>query len=291
MGLLLITRFTLQEAIRRKLFLAMTILSVLLLILFTLLLNFAMQQIGDPANNPGLSSLQLQQTVILAGVAVSFPALWLVYLISGASTIFLTAGMISGEIEAGTFVIIVPKPIRRIEIILGKWLGYALILSVYTAFMALAFMEIINWITGYFPSQAGSVIGMLELSMLVLLALTTLCGAFVPTAANGAIVFMLFISAFVSSIVQFAVPQDNHAVQNTVTFINLLIPTDAIWHGASFFLIPTAILDGVGQVSPRALDTPFTSASSIAPALLLWVAVYIIVLPLLSSARFQRRDL
>jgi len=291
MGLLLITRFTLQEAIRRKLFLAMTILSLLLLVLFTLLLNFAMQQIGGPANNPGQSALQLQQTVILAGVAVSFPAMWLVYLISGASTIFLTVGMISGEIEAGTFVIIVPKPIRRIEIILGKWLGYALILSVYTAFMALAFMEIINWITGYFPSMAGSVIGMLELSMLVLLALTTLCGAFVPTAANGAIAFMLFISAFVSSIVQFAVPENNHAVQNTVTFINLLIPTDAIWHGASFFLIPTAILAGVGEVSPRALDTPFTSASSIAPALLLWVAVYIIVLPLLSSARFQRRDL
>lgn len=291
MGLLLITRFTLQEAIRRKLFLAMTILSVLMLILFTLLLNFAIGQIGDAANNPGVPPLQLQQTVILAGVAVEFPAMWLVYLISGASTIFLTIGMISGEVEAGTFVIIVPKPIRRIEIILGKWLGYALILGIYTALLALAFMGIINWITGYFPSQAWSAIGMLELSMLVLLAITTLCGAFVPTAANGAIAFMLFISAFVSSIVQFAVPVDNHAVQNTVTFISLIIPTDAIWHGASFFLIPTAILAGAQDIAPRALDTPFTSASSIAPALLLWVAVYIIVLPLLSCARFQRRDL
>lgn len=291
MGLLLITRFTLQEAIRRKLFLAMAILSILLLILFALLLKAAVGQSDAINAQQGMSAFQMQQVNLQAGIVLAFPAMWLVYLLSGASTIFLTAGMISGEIEAGTFVVIVPKPIRRMEIILGKWLGYALILSVYTAIMALAFLAIINWTSGYYPAQAWSVIGMLELSMLVLLALTTLCGALFPTAANGAIAFMLFISAFISSIVQFAVPQDNHVVQNIVTFVNLIIPTDAIWHGASFYLIPRAVLGGLQGFGSAALNTPFTSAASIAPALLFWVAVYIVLLPVLSIARFQRRDL
>src|SRR5438132_1636628 len=77
--------------------------------------------------------------------------IWLVYLLSSLLTIVLTAGMISGEVEAGTFAVIVPKPISRTEIVIGKWLGSALILVVYTALMFFAFLAVIYWKTGYWP--------------------------------------------------------------------------------------------------------------------------------------------
>lgn len=287
MGLLLITRFTLQEALRRRLFLTMAILSVLLLGLFALLLNAAVSQLDiDPNATPVVQ----QQAILAAGIIITFPAMWLVYLLSSILTVFLTIGMISGEIDAGTFAVIVPKPLHRAEIIFGKWLGFALILSIYTALMSLAFMGIVNWITGYWPTQAFTAIGMLELSMLVLLGLTTLGGAFVPTSANGAIAFMLFIAAFISSIIQFAVPAENHVVQNTTTILSLIMPTDAIWHGASFYLLPAALLGALG-VSANSINTPFTSTQPVAPALLVWIALYIIVLPIGAAVRFQHRDL
>ena len=278
MGWLLITRFTLQEAIRRRLFLTMAILTLLMLVLFGLLIHAAIDRMQ--ANNVANGTDPTLPT-IYAGIAITIIAMWLV---------FLTISMISGEIEAGTFVVIVPKPLRRAEIIFGKWLGYALILGLYTLLLSLAFMGIIYWFTGYWPTHAFAAIGMLEMSMLVLLGLITLCGAFVPTVANGAIAVMLFMGAFISSIVQFAIPAQDYMVQNITAVISLIMPTDAMWHGASYYLFPAAI--GVLQnFSVSSVNTPFTATQPISPQLLTWAILYSLVLPLIAILRFQRRDL
>jgi len=287
MGWLLITRFTLQEAIRRRLFLTMAILTLLMLVLFGLLIHAAIDRMQ--ANNVANGTDPTLPT-IYAGIAITILAMWLVYLVISTMTIFLTISMISGEIEAGTFVLIVPKPLRRAEIIFGKWLGYALILGLYTLLLSLAFMGIIYWFTGYWPTYAFAAIGMLEISMLVLLGLITLCGAFVPTAANGAIAVMLFMGAFISSIVQFAIPAQDYMVQNITAVISLIMPTDAMWHGASYYLFPAAI--GVLQnFSVSSVNTPFTATQPISPQLLTWAILYSLVLPLIAILRFQRRDL
>ena len=287
MGWLLITRFTLQEAIRRRLFLTMAILTLLMLVLFGLLIHVAIDRMQ--ANHVANGTDPTLPT-IYAGIAITILAMWLVYLVISTMTIFLTISMISGEIEAGTFVLIVPKPLRRAEIIFGKWLGYALILGLYTLLLSLAFMGIIYWFTGYWPTYAFAAIGMLEISMLVLLGLITLCGAFVPTAANGAIAVMLFMGAFISSIVQFAIPAQDYMVQNITAVISLIMPTDAMWHGASYYLFPAAI--GVLQnFSVSSVNTPFTATQPISPQLLTWAVLYSLVLPLIAILRFQRRDL
>jgi len=287
MGWLLITRFTLQEAIRRRLFLTMAILTLLMLVLFGLLIHAAIDRMQ--ANHVANGTDPTLPT-IYAGIAITILAMWLVYLVISTMTIFLTISMISGEIEAGTFVVIVPKPLRRAEIIFGKWLGYALILGLYTLLLSLAFMGIIYWFTGYWPTYAFAAIGMLEISMLVLLGLITLCGAFVPTAANGAIAVMLFMGAFISSIVQFAIPAQDYMVQNITAVISLIMPTDAMWHGASYYRFPAAI--GVLQnFSVSSVNTPFTATQPISPQLLTWAILYSLVLPLIAILRFQRRDL
>jgi len=173
MAVALITRFTLQEAIRRRLFLAVLILSALLLGAFIILLSIAINllQSNSPAANGGDLSPHL--FLLSGGVFFDILMIWLVYLLSSLLTIVLTANMISGEVEAGTFAVIVPKPISRAEIVMGKWLGCALIIVVYTALMFFALLAIIYWKTGYWPEQVFSALGTLELAMLALLGLTT----------------------------------------------------------------------------------------------------------------------
>ena len=294
MALLLITRFTLQEAIRRRLFLAVIILSTLLLVAFIILLSVAINlfQSNSSANGGTLSP---QLFLLSGGVFFDILMIWLVYLLSSLLTIVLTAGMISGEVEAGTFAVIVPKPISRTEIVIGKWLGSALILVVYTALMFFAFLAVIYWKTGYWPPQSFSALGTLELGMLALLGLTTMGSAFVPTIVNGAIVLVLFIGAPVASLVQFVVqvitPAQSQVLQNIATVINLIIPTDALWHGTSFFLLPSEDVFPILGLSTNSFNTPFTSTQPVATALLIWVAFYILVLPLIAILRFQRRDL
>jgi ABC-type transport system involved in multi-copper enzyme maturation permease subunit len=291
MGLLLITRFTLLEAIRRRLFLAVVILSVLILTAFSILLSIVIN-LSQSGNNNGNDA---QLNLLGGGIIVTVLVMWMLYLLSSTLTIVFTANMISGEVEAGTFAVIVPKPVTRIEIVLGKWLGYALTVCIYTALMFLSFLAVIYWQTGYWPSEAPAALGMLELAILALLGITTLGSSLVPTIVNGAIALMLFIGAPTASIIRFIVqvvnPSALHTVQNITTIINLLIPTDALWHGASFYLLPPAVDFALLGISPQSFDTPFTSGQPVAPALLIWAALYCIALPALAVLRFQRRDL
>ena len=286
MGLLLIMGFTLKEAIRRRIFLAVAVLSILMLVVFTVLFSFVLASSNPPP--------YIDEPTFLLGVGafMTVPTTWLVYLLGSLLTVLLTTNMISGEIDAGTFVIIVPKPLHRFEIVIGKWLCYALLLGIYIVLLTLSFWTIIYWKTGYWPSDAWPALALLELVMMVLLGITTLGSTMVPTLVNGAIVLVLFIVALVSSFVQliipFVAPTQTAAVQNTTTIISLLIPTDALWHGSSFYLTSGALtllqLAHVGS-------TPFTSTEPIAAALVVWALLYSVMLPMLAAWRFQYRDL
>jgi ABC-type transport system involved in multi-copper enzyme maturation permease subunit len=288
MGLLYITRFTFMEAIRRRLFLAVIILSILIITAFTILLSFVIN--ASQVNNSNNTQLEL----LGGGVIITLLAIWMVYLLSSTLTIVFTANMISGEVDAGTFAVIVPKPLTRIEIVVGKWLGFAIIVCTYTALMFLSFLVIIYRQTGYWPTDAFYALGMLELGMLALLGITTLGSSLVPTIVNGAIALMLFIGAPTASIVQYVVkflnPSSLQTVQNISTVINLIIPTDALWHGATFYLLPPAV-DFALMGLPQDFNSPFTSGQPVAPALLAWAVLYCIALPALAALRFQHRDL
>ena len=46
----------------------------------------------------------------------------------------VTADTLAGEISTGTIQAVVAKPVRRVEIVLGKWLGFAALLALYLLF-------------------------------------------------------------------------------------------------------------------------------------------------------------
>lgn len=189
MNLLLITRFTLQEAMRKRIFLAVVVLSIIMLIGFAILFDFVI----DVSNGP--NGINRELFVLGEGGFMSVPAIWLVYLLSSLLTVLLTTNMISGEIDAGTFAITVPKPIQRFEIVFGKWLCYAFLLTMYTAFLFFAFLVIIYAKTGYWPSNVFNALAVLELVIFVLMGLTTAGSTMMPTLVNGAIILVLFIMA------------------------------------------------------------------------------------------------
>lgn len=301
MGILLITRFTLQEIVRRRLFLALLLLNLLFLGIYAFLLSAIVDSNLSRIASGDEQAVNLKLFKLAEGIFTSPPTLWLVYLESGLMTILLTAGMISSEVEAGTFSIIVPKPLRRAEIVLGKWLGNAIIAMVYTALLFVAFSAVINWLTGYWPTEAFSALGMLELGVLTLLGITTLGSALTSTIVNGAVALVLFIGAPSVSFAQLVILAFNNAsiarpsdaVQNVTTIINLLIPTDALWHGASSYLLPqtaTALMQNQ-QISGALLQIPMIAPQALTPALFIWVILYIIALPALALLHFQRRDL
>jgi len=284
-NLLLITRFTLQEAMRKRIFLAVVVLSIIMLIGFAILFDFVI----DVSNGPNGISREL--FVLGEGGFMSVPAIWLVYLLSSLLTVLLTTNMISGEIDAGTFAIMVSKPIQRFEIVFGKWLCYAFLLTMYTAFLFFAFLVIIYAKTGYWPSNVFNALAVLELVIFVLMGLTTAGSTMMPTLVNGAIILVLFIMAqitsFVTLIAPFVAPDAKGSVQNITTVMSLIMPTDALWHGSSFYLTSGVL----SLIATSRINTPFTSSEPVAGALVIWSVVYALVLPMCGAWRFQRQDL
>ncbi len=93
MGVLLIARFTFKEVIRRRLFLAVLLLSIFMLGGFALLFNYAVDHSRVPTGiDPQLYSSAL-------GIFAIVPIIWLAYLLSSFMTIrggvvFSTAGLV-----------------------------------------------------------------------------------------------------------------------------------------------------------------------------------------------------
>ncbi|WP_052888410.1 ABC transporter permease [Thermogemmatispora carboxidivorans] len=285
MGWLVIARFTIKEIVRRRIFAAVVVLTVLLLGLFTLLLNALVDNLqrAQPEN--------MELLLLGIGALMAVLASWSVYLQSSLMTLLLTAGMLSGEIEAGTLAVIVPKPLHRVEVVFGKWLAYALVLAVYTAVLELGFLGVIYWKTGYWPDGLAQALGLLELGMLSLLALLTAGSASLPTLANGAIAALLFLATPIASFAQVVtqITGESTTVERIRTVFELLMPADALWHAASAALLPPVAQDliGIRQVQ----NLPIIGAEALTPAMALWVALYIVVLPLLGMLRFSHRDL
>jgi ABC-type transport system involved in multi-copper enzyme maturation permease subunit len=288
-GWLLIARLTLLEILRRRLFLAMFLLSGLLLGVFALLLSSTLNKV---LTNAALNGSSIQPTIglLASGISVTAPSIWLVHLLSSFLTILLAVGMISVDLEAGALAVLLARPLARAELILGRWLGYVLVLSIYTALLFLAFLGVIALQTGYWPAQAWSALGLLELGQLTLLSLALLGSCLFSTMANGALVLLLFVLALIPSFVEVLTPTPSLTVQHAATIITLLMPSDALWHAASYELVTPTMQSILQGLSIKTFDSPFTSGQPITVALLVWMVLYCFALPGLAIWRFQRRD-
>jgi ABC-type uncharacterized transport system permease subunit len=121
--------------------------------------------------------------------------------------------------------------------------------------------------------------------------LLTLGSASLPTLANGAIAALLFLGTPLASFAQVVtqITGESTTVERIKTLFELLMPSDALWHAASAALLPPVAQDLIGLHQVQNL--PIIGAEALTPAMALWTALYIVVLPLLGMLRFAHRDL
>jgi len=170
---------------------------------------------------------------------------------------------IAGEVASGTIQTIVSKPLRRWEVLLGKWLGLALMLGGFSAFMTLALMGIVRLISGYWPPNAFRGAGLIVLEGLVVLSLSILGGTRLPTLTNAVVVFMLYGLAFVAGwIEQIGSYLRSEAAVNFGIIVSLLMPSEAMWKRAAYLMQPPFLRE-LGFEA-----TPFGAATAPSGALL-----------------------
>ncbi|MCC7355199.1 MAG: ABC transporter permease subunit [Anaerolineae bacterium] len=273
----LIAWLTLQEARRRKLLWVGVVLGLAFLFLFGVGYYFMYRDISRQMGPNNLQMREVSNFFIMAGL---YAANFLVVMVS----VLASVDTISGEIASHSIQSVVTKPLRRWEVVLGKWVGFAAIVAGCVLFLGGGVVAIGWVISRHAPPNLLSGMGLMTLEGLILLTVTILGGTRLSTLANGVVAFMLFGLAFIGGWTeQIGSLIRNEAAVNVGIVSSLIIPTEALWKRAAYLMQPPALASlGI---------TPFSATSVPSPAMIGYAILYTLVALTAALYLFERRDL
>jgi ABC-type transport system involved in multi-copper enzyme maturation permease subunit len=270
-----ITWLTFHEARRRKMVLAALVMGGLFLLLYGL----GVAQIDKNLQEHQISAIQRRFNYSILLIA----GLYVVHFLTVMLAIFASVDTIAGEIASHTIQTLVTKPVRRWQIVLGKWLGYAAMMLLYLGLLAGGIFVVMYLLVGYTPPNPLAGLLLLMLEALVLLSLSMLGGTRLSTLTNGVLLFMLYGVAFIGAWVeQIGALLQSHAAVNIGIITSLLMPVEALWRRASYLMQPPIL---------SAIPTPFSGTSPPSQAMVIYAALYAAAALALAMRVFSRRDL
>ena len=272
---LLMARVTFREAARRKILWIATLAGVGFLAFFCTALHYVLKNA-----TPRSSTVELREGVVLMTMMVLYAG----SMMTSLMPVLTSCDTLSGEIASGTIHAIATKPVERWCLVLGKWAGFAGMLTLYVLLIeggtvALSWLE-----SGYLAHHALAVLSLIWLQALVLLGVTMAASAWFSSLTSGAVSLGLYGLAFVGGwIEQFGSLRHVQALVNLGIISSLIMPSDALWRRAAFKFQPP-LLGSVGV-------SPFSSRLVPSNAMVVYAALYALLAILLAQFLFSRRDL
>jgi ABC-type transport system involved in multi-copper enzyme maturation permease subunit len=274
-----IASLTFREAARRKILLAALLLGIVFLAIYGFGFHFVIQEMEREGGGPPglLERNEITNFLLMAGLyAVNF--------LTVIMAVLTSVDTLSGEIASGTIHTLVSKPVRRWEIVLGKFTGFTGMISLYLLLMAGGVMGLVYLIAGYIAPNAIRGLGLMWFNAVLLLGVSFLGGATLSTLANGVMVFGLFGIAFVGGwIEQIGAFIPNQTAINIGILSSLIMPTEALWKRVVFEMQSPIV---------RALGfSPFSSSSVPSPFMVGYACFYGLLALILTIRQFNKRDL
>ena len=278
MTTLVIARLTFREAGRRKILLAALLLGLVYLAIYGVGFYYVTQETTRSEFGPGLLELnQIRNFLFMAG-------LYVVNFLTVIMAVLTSVDTLSGEIASGTIHTLVSKPVRRWEIVVGKWMGFVGMLTLYLLLMAGGTIGLVYTISGYVAPNVLRGLVLLWMNAVLLLGVSLAGGAMLSTLANGVLVFGMFGIAFVGGwIEQIGSFIQNQTAVNIGIISSLLIPSEALWKRAAFEM-QSPLVGALGF-------SPFTAVSMPSNIMVLYGMLYAGLALWLAISIFKRRDL
>ncbi len=273
-------RLTFLESVRRRIAVAAFVLGISFLILFGVGFHYTCKSLPSKTGpREMLIKNQAYNFLSTAGLyAVNFLAL--------AMGALIASDTLAGEINSGTIQTIASKPLRRSEIVWGKWLGFAVLLAVYLFFMTGGVLGIVYLRSGYHLHNILTGASLIYLESLLIMTVSLACSSTFSTLATGGIVFGLYGLGFIGGWVeQIGAALKNQTAVNIGIFSSLIIPSEALWKRAAYELA-SSVVRSLGIEAG-----PFGAVSVPNPLMIVYAGLYLIAMLAIAIRQFSRRDL
>ena len=276
-----IASLTVREAVRRKLVAAFALISVVLV---------AISGWGFYRLSHGVSFTSGETHVAVPEAVILFMFMFSFVVALSASAIASPA--ISSEIESGVLQTIVARPVRRGEVLLGKWIGMAGLLAAYTAIVSGLLVAVVYWASGYVAPDPAAAAAFVFAEGVVLLTLVLLLSTRMSALAAGVVGVALFGIAWLAGVVgTLGTAFHIQAMRTAGHVTSFLLPTDGLWHGAIWYLEPSWLLSQRLAEDPGAQGNPFTSLAAPSWPYLAWAGIWLAGVLVLDLVSFERREL
>jgi ABC-type transport system involved in multi-copper enzyme maturation permease subunit len=283
-SVLAIAMVTVREVTRRRLVLALILLSAVAV---------AMTGWGF-SRLPGLHDHGVPLTPAELTLITSQLLIFVLFMFSavlGLGAVMVAAQSVSGEVESGQALAVLARPVRRSEVIAGKWLGLGALIVVYAAVATAAEFIVVRLATGYVPPHPVTAAAFVAAEGLVLLTLTLCLSVRLSGITAGVVALMLFFITWIAGVAgAVGTALNNTPIAAVGDVSRLVLPSDGLWRGAIFNLEPAAVV-AVASGSREAAGNPFTSLSPPAGAYIAWTVVWLVAVVGLTIAVFRHREL
>jgi len=276
-SILTIAHLTLYDARRRKILAAAALCAAVFLAVFTTAIALATRElIAKPP-----SFIERQATFAVFSILGLYAANFLSVLLAA----LLPVDALSGEIDSGVMQTLASKPIRRSEIVLGKWLGYGLVIVAYFLTVAGGVLIATRLAAGYLALNIRVALPLMVLELLVMLSVSIAGGTRLGTVTNGIATLGFYGIAFIGGWVeQFGALAGLQSARTLGIGVSLISPPDTLWRLAAYYLQPDVVRT-LGNAGP------FSAASVPSALMVWWAAAFVLVTVSVAVYSFRRRQL
>jgi len=279
-----IVEYGFREAVRRKVFAVVLLLTVLFLFLFWLANHFVFRQL-DQITPP--SDVHVD-TRTFAGAFLIGLAMFATLFLGVVLAVFLTLGVVTGDAERGLLQPLVVRPIGRGTLLLARFLGASGVAAVYVLVVYFAAL-LITGLTGHWWPDRIAWPGLeLAFGVVIVVALSLLGSVGLSSTANGIAIFMLFGAGLVAGLLgTIGHALNSHAVKHASAVASHVLPFEGLYQDALRMITENAS----GLTGFLLQLGPFGGAYVHGWEIRAWALVYLVLVLALGVAAFSRRNL
>jgi ABC-type transport system involved in multi-copper enzyme maturation permease subunit len=274
----------LKEAVRKKIFVVMGLVTILYLVLWAVILYFFQGSDGS-----GAGEFQSLAAVLVTSMGLQFSSMLMCLL-----TIVLGAGAVASELETGMIHAVLSRPLGRTQYVLGKFTGLAVLsaayaTALYAALLAVAGAFGMDTVTTLTFGRMAAAWALYLLVPLSVLCLTLYGSVSMKVVPNGLLMIFIFLLGNVGGVVEMIGKYVNsRGTASAGIFISLISPFHTLYGAAERVLLPTT---GILGEALKGLGGITGGGQPASPVMFAYIAVYALGFLALAVRKFRRTDI